>query len=109
MKKNQKYTKSIMYPVIEKWKGTGLSQTRFCEQEGIARKTFRYWLDKYNHEKKNEISLSRSFIPIQMFTANEIEHCPGGLENIIIVYPNGIKVSCPSSISVLQLKTLINP
>lgn len=32
--------------VVERFRGSGLSQKRFCEREGVSLSTFCYWLKK---------------------------------------------------------------
>jgi len=32
--------------VVERFRGSGLSQKRFCEREGVSLSTFSYWLKK---------------------------------------------------------------
>jgi len=110
MRKNQKYSKEEMYLAIEMWKGSGLSQVKFCSAEKLSVKTFAYWLRKYKQEKgfpakKNE-SVQKAFIPVKV--SNARNHLVPDCVSIEVTFPNGVRLSCPAGIDIGQLKTLIN-
>ena len=108
MKNNQKYTQEEMYLAIELWKESGLSQEHFCQQEKISSSTFSYWLRKYRQEKEASASKSNSFVPVELSPpASSIEDSSEAPVNILISYPNGIRVNCPESISTEKLIELI--
>jgi len=69
MKKNQKYTQEEMYLAIALRNESGLSQQKYCRQNGIAYNTFKYWVKKYNGEKKPvKPTQETTFLPVQYFT-----------------------------------------
>ena len=36
-----------MFPLIERYLASGLTQTRFCEEEDLSMPVFTYWLQRY--------------------------------------------------------------
>ena len=109
MRKNQKYTQDEMYLAIDLWKEGGLTQKKYCSQNHISFNTFKYWLKKYQKDKIDQkLKSSHSFIPVHMPHAIEAALPLIEPECITVTYPNGTKVNCPVSISIEQLRTLIN-
>jgi hypothetical protein len=39
-----------MFPVVEAWQQSGLSKKSFCEEQGIIKSVFLYWVRKYRDE-----------------------------------------------------------
>lgn len=86
-----------MFAVIARYRGSGLTQKAFCQQEGIAHTTLQYWLRRYraHHaltpmggvalaEHGGEVA---SFMPIGISSRSAV----GGRElRCIIEYPNGV-------------------
>ena len=108
MKKNQKYTQEEMYLAIELWKESGLSQQKYCRQNSIAYNTFKYWVKKYNGEKKPvKTDQVNAFLPVQVKTMADDHLSQHSNKEITITYPNGIEVKCPADIGTMQLKTLL--
>jgi len=87
MRKNQKYTKEDMYLAIGEWQKSGLSQNTYCNQEGLSRNTFKYWLNKYRIEKGANMPLPKLFIPVEVSSSNDIGLSPVETKNITITYP----------------------
>ena len=108
MKKNQKHTQEEMYLAIELWNESGLSQQKYCRQNDIVYNTFKYWVKKYNGERKPPMPTQvKTFLPVQVNTPPETHHCGGTNHEITIRYPNGIEVKCPADIHSAQLRTLL--
>lgn len=108
MRKNQKYTQEEMYTAIELWKESGKAQKRFCQENNLSFSTFNYWQRKYKKDISTDVPrLSRSFIPIHIPQANNNKLNGTHPMDILIIYPNGVKVSCPQDIRIEQLRTLI--
>jgi hypothetical protein len=109
MEKNQKYTREIMFKIIEQWKASGLSQLLFYKREKISKSTFGYWYKKYKQEKgllpKSPKKVHHTFIPVEIPTpVNDVNV---DLARIEISFPNGVQLNCPASIDMGQLKTVI--
>jgi transposase-like protein len=110
MRKNQKYSNEQKHLAIEKWQASGLTQLQFCKREKLSKSTFSYWLRKYKKEKGQSKPSQRkpikTFIPVEVPRTMDAPVLGNG--QIDITYPNGVKVSCPESINVHQLKSLIS-
>lgn len=50
--------------VIQEWRGSGLSQRRFCEDRGISFSSFCYWRRRLREEGEGESS--SPFIPVEI-------------------------------------------
>lgn len=91
----RKYTEEEKELAISLWRESGLSRSKWCEQEGINRKTFTHWL-----KKEEQVKVS-SFVPMQ------IESKESEVATFQISYPNGIVLNCPASTSVAKLIQLL--
>ena len=92
-----------MYRLIRQWESSGLSQEHFFRQHMIAKSTFGYWRKKYVKEKGNSKSRDH-FIPVKIASTNHVGNDPGAVE---LVYPNGVRLVCSSSMDLSRLKPLI--
>lgn len=112
MRKNQKYSKEEMYLAIELWQESGLSQIKFCSGEKLSVKTFSYWLKKYRKEKGllevHSKKASKTFIPVEVSNGRTLNRTNSDYSRIELAFPNGVRLSCPVSIDISQLKSLIN-
>ena len=109
MKKQPRYSKEMMYSLVAKWRGSGLSQNKFCIDENISKSTFGYWVTKFRKEKgltRSSLKNPKTFIPIEL--PRTMSSPIAEVDQIEIVYPNGIRLSCPVNIDSVQLKSLIN-
>ena len=106
--KASKKRKEYMYSLVEKWENSNKSQRAISEEAGISFHVFRYWVKKQKAEQlqknvrksnppKNK---TRAFYPISL---SPISH----FEKLQIIYPNGVKINCPSSVTTNQLQDLI--
>lgn len=97
----KRYSKEEKEFAILMWKESGLSQTKWCKQEGINRRTFGNWLDKYG--SKEGVSSSAGFVAMELDLPKEVSFS-GQYE---VTYPNGTIVKCPSGISISDLTQLV--
>ena len=58
---------SEMFPHIEAWKTSGLSQKAYCEQHQIILHVFYYWLSK--HRIKHQPDNEKGFVPVKVLPA----------------------------------------
>lgn len=108
MKKNQKNTQEEMYLAIELWNESGLSQQKYCLENGIVYNTFKYWVKKYNVEREpSKPTRLKTFLPVQVNTSPEAHHFGHTNDEITIRYPNGIELKCPAHINSDQLRNLL--
>lgn len=59
-----------MFPHIEAWKSSGLSQKSYCEQSGIASHIFHYWLSKYRIREQG-VNAEKGFVPVKVVSAKQ--------------------------------------
>lgn len=69
-----------------------LSKKAFCRRENIPYSSFLFWLQKYDQEKKRNLTGENtgSFIPIQI-KASEAAHNKSPV-SLTVEYPNGVRV-----------------
>ena len=110
MRKNHNIKKEEMFLAIEVWQESKVSQSKFCDREGISFHTFKYWYKKYkvendrsNNSRDKKI---KSFIPVEVSSSEPNQHIkyPGQIE---VAFPNGIQLSCPVDMNIQDLKTLL--
>jgi len=95
-----------MYPLMEKYLFSQLTQRQFCQQEALSMSTFLYWLKKYRRHQQNDAQTSREFIPLH-FAANK--NLPTSTQPTCAVeYPNGVVVRLFGSVTVQMLAQLVN-
>lgn len=88
-----------MYALIDRWRNIDETQQAICKEAGISFQTFRYWLKKQN-ARRDLFKETGRFIPVKIDPTSHFEE-------LQIQYPNGVKISCPGSISANQIKELI--
>ena len=105
MQRNKKRSKEQMYALIHQWEKSGLNQKQFLRQQGVAKSSFAYWRNKYLGEfGKSKSKGKGGFIPVKIAKVDYKDSSVGELE---LVYPNGIRLVCPSNIELPRLKPLI--
>jgi hypothetical protein len=87
-----KRTAAEMYPLVESYLASDLTQEHYCQQEGFSIAVLNYWLKKYRNEHGGP-----SFI--------EIEPTPAGC--IELTYPNGIRLSFDRLVPAAYLRELV--
>ena len=92
-----------MFTLIRQWETSGLSQEQFFHKHVIAKSTFGYWRKKYLKETGHSKGKDQ-FIPVKISGDNHTNNSSGLIE---LVYPNGIRLVCSSSMDLSRLKPLI--
>lgn len=109
MKKSDEEKREEAILAISLWRESRLSQGEFCRGESIARSTFQHWRRRYDAsyeykgKKKSPISKS-SFIPVQTVP---VCSSPVSESDLEVIYTNGVRIKCPSSIATGDLQKLI--
>ena len=70
--------------VVERFRGSGLSQKRFCETEGVALSTFSYWMKK---AAANTESGSARFVELDFLSAVPLAESP---PELVVELPLGV-------------------
>lgn len=63
---------SEMFPVIEEWKQSGLSQKEFCKRHGLKPHILCYWRKRYEERDQSQVAQSKGFVSIEM--DHKIDH-----------------------------------
>jgi hypothetical protein len=88
-------TSETMYPLVEDYLSSGLSQQQFCDNQPFTVSTFGYWVRKYKQE--NEEASPTGFITLNPTVLS------GQAE---VIYPNGVRIVL-SSVNVQLLRELV--
>ena len=110
-----RYSKEEKLTHLELWSESGLSKLAYCKEADLHYKTFLSWTevgDVYNKKSKksppktmeSEIGSPHSFIPLDISSSNMDSPTPSFIE---ITYPNGVRLSCPSTMELSVLKSLL--
>jgi hypothetical protein len=99
----QHRTPAEMYPVIETYLDSGLTQRVFCRQQGLSMQVFAYWLAKYRREQKFERAPSEGDAFIELAAP------AGGNERAVaeLVYPSGVRLRLFESVGVETIERLV--
>lgn len=97
----QHRTTAEMYPVIEAYLESGLTQRVFCREHGLGMPVFAYWLAKYRREQRQGRSHGSAFIELAAPVA--------GSERAVaeLIYPSGIRVRLFESAGVAMIERLV--
>lgn len=105
MGKRKTYSEEIRLDYLSRWQKSYLSAMQFCKEVGISFHTFKYWQKKYKINKSSNNNY-KSFVPVKVQESPKPTHTP--TKEIKVIYPNGIKISCPLEIEEAQLKVILN-
>jgi hypothetical protein len=97
----QHRTPAEMYPVIESYLESGLTQRVFCREQRLPTPVFTYWLAKYRREPRQCGPHSSAFI--------ELAAPAGGSERAMaeLVYPNGVRLRLFDSVGAETIERLV--
>lgn len=88
-------TADQMYPIVEVYLASDLTQEAFCEREGFSIAVLNYWLKKYR--------LAHGEAP----TFVEIRPAPADGGCLEIAYPNGMRLRFDRLVPVAYLRALL--
>lgn len=57
---------SEMFPLIEEWKQSGLSQKEFCIRHGLKPHILCYWRRRYVERDQSVVDQAKGFVSIEM-------------------------------------------
>lgn len=60
----KRYNEQEMGRVFARWKQSGKTKTAFCEDEGIIKSTFYYWVKKFQGPKPTVKKMGTAFTPL---------------------------------------------
>lgn len=105
MKKNQEQREE-KFAMIQRWKESGLTQQKFCQQETISFNNFYYWLKKFRKQVEKSPAKFIKLKRPQNLNSNK----PGNVstDSVFseIIFANGNRLRFFNAIEIAQLKTL---
>ena len=106
MKKSRRHTAKEMFAHYEAWQRGDVPQKQYCKEHGLAYSTFQAWGKKLK-ETNTQVRSEPGFIPVNIKSFSEPEEKePAG--QLRLIFPNGIQMLCPETVSPELLKNLIN-
>ena len=96
-------TSEEMYPIVEDWQASGLTQKEYSRRHGMPKHILPYWAARYRQEKNGEDEKPVGFAPIKF--ATPVGATPE--RNVEIVLPNGIVVRLPDRVSPSYLQQVL--
>lgn len=90
-----------MFPLIEKWEGSNLSQKEFYNRHGIKPHVFWYWLRRYREEQQASPKQAEGFVSVEM----EEVCCESALAEII--YPDGTRLILRERVGLSFIQSLL--
>jgi len=80
---------SQMYPLVQEYLLSEVSQREFCQGHQIKVHTFQYWLSKYKQEQTKENQVDK-FIPLELNDSAPLLN-----QMVRISYPGGMIIEFP--------------
>jgi transposase-like protein len=80
---------SEMYPLVQEYLSSEVSQREFCQGHQIKIHTFQYWLSKYKQGELKENHLDK-FIPLEVNESSPLLN-----QMVRISYPSGMIIEFP--------------
>lgn len=92
-----------MFPLIQKWEGSGVSQKAFCNTHQVKPHVFWYWLRRYREQQGQMVGPQPSpgFVSIQM------DHSPSETVLAEVIYPDGTRLILKEGVSLSFLQSLL--
>ena len=90
-------TTEEMFPVVEAYLGSGMTQRAFAEERGLPLQLFVYWLGRYRRLKQN----SGGFVEIQAHSGSE-------RPLVEVAYPSGVRLRFFSPVEPAYLERLLS-
>jgi len=104
--KKAEFQKDKIKTIINLWKESGKSISKFCEEENISVNRFRYQLKKQGIKPRPYRNKPEgSFVPLIIKPDKQLPE--QNTDRIEIFYPNGIELRLPVRIEPGFIKTLI--
>ena len=108
MKQKNKNLRKKMKRLITKWEHSEMSLRSFSKIELISYEKLRYWKRKFNMiDQASNQELTNPPKNISDFISIEVPNKASDFTDLQLTYPNNIRLSFPSGITIYELKTLI--
>jgi len=94
-----------MYPLIEKYFSSQLTQRKFCQQEDLSMSTFLYWLKKYRRNQQIDAQSAREFIPLHFAASKNLPISTQA--TCAVEYPNGVVIRLFGPVNIQIVSQLV--
>ena len=91
-----------MFPLVQAWDGSGLSQKAFCKRHGVKSHVFAYWLRRYREEKPAEQEEASGFVSVEM------DQVPAESVLAEVIYPDGTRLILKERVGLSFLRSLLH-
>lgn len=92
-KKQKRHDSLTMFPIMELFEESGMTQKQFCKEMDLVPHTFTYWLNKYRKTKKTGVQKSKPEF-VELAISSNLDSVT--TERLIrITYPDGTRVELP--------------
>ncbi len=114
-------TAAQMFPLVESWQNSGMTQKEFSQQHQISEHVFCYWVSRYRKARPVKVPIQTSpkpaseaaFIRLSPPAAPatsptvQTEAPPAGAANTVVELPSGIVLRFSGLVPVGYLKELV--
>ena len=88
------------------WESSGLSQQKFCEQQGLVYKQFIYWRGRLN--RSNALNAERKLLKVSTIPASQLPRAKAAPVSCFeVILPAGIKLHIKSDADISKASRLI--
>jgi hypothetical protein len=91
-----------MFPVVERFQNSNLTQKAFCKTEGLALSTLQYWISRYKKYHQRDSGPSEAFVEVK-----PPSQIPSSDTAIVLSYPNGVTLTLDKGVELTFLRDLI--
>ena len=91
-----------MFPFIQEWERSSLSQKEFYTHHGIKPHVFCYWLRRYREEGEPAPKAAGGFVSVEME-----EERPGEAALVEVIYPDGTRLVFKDRVSAAFLQGIL--
>ena len=91
-----------MFPLIQAWERSGLSQKEFYNHHGIKPHVFWYWLRRYREEGEPAPKAAGGFVSVEM-----AEEEPGEAALVEVIYSDGTRLVFKERVSAAFLQGIL--
>lgn len=105
-----------MFPLMEQFEGSGLTQQAFRQAHGLSRSGFQYWLRRYRRSKQGQAPGSGAFIPLEITQGTTPSSAngsrgpkrdTGSVSEVVILFGDGTRVEARGQIEASFIRQIL--
>ena len=97
-------TSAEMFPVVEDWLQSGLTQKEYSQRHQLPLHILPYWVSRYRHEKTNSSEQVSQPSPGHFIPVSTHREMISGME---VILPTGVVIRFANQISVSYLQQVL--